>query len=77
MEEENFLGDQADLQDADRILGELNINPDHVVWAGVSLSVVLGITLILVIALFVMYCKVSSMAQATRVLRPRPHQDSD
>ena len=77
MEEEDFLGDQADLQDADRILGQLNISSDHVVWAGVSMSVVLAITLILVIALFGMYCKVSSMAQATRVLRPRPHQDSD
>ena len=77
MEEEDFLSDQADLQDADRILGQLNISPDHIVWAGVSISVVLAITLILVIALFGMYCKVSSMAQATRVLRPRPHQDSD
>ena len=77
MEDEDFLRDQSDLLAADMILGELKLSPDQVIWAGVSFSVVLGIILILVIALFVMYCKVTSVAQATKVLRPRPHKDSD
>ena len=77
VEDEDFLRDQSDLLAADTILGEVKISPDHVIWAGISFSVVLGIILILVIALFVMYCKVTSFAQATKVLRPRPHKDSD
>ena len=77
MEDEEFLKDQSVLLAADTILGEVKISPDHVIWAGVSFSVVLGIVLILVIALFVLYCKVTSFTQATKILRPRPHKDSD
>ena len=77
MEDEDFLRDQSDLLAADTILGELKISPDHVIWAGISFSMVLGIILILVIALFVLYCKVSSFAQDTNRFRPRPHKDSE
>ena len=77
MEDEEFMKDQSVLLAADTILGEVMINPNHVVWAGVSFSVVLGIVLILVIALFVLYCRVTSLTQATKILRPRPHKDSD
>ena len=76
MENEEFLKDQAVLLAADTILGEVKINPNHVVLAGVSFTVVLGIILILVIALFVMYCKVTNLTRTTMILRPRPHQDS-
>ena len=77
VEEESFLRDQSDLVAADTILGEIKLSPDHVIWAGISFSMVLGIILILVIALFVLYCKVSSFAQATNRFRPRPHKDSE
>ena len=76
-EHESFLSDQADLEDADSILGEIKLNPDHVIWAGISFSTVLGIMLILITALFVLYCKVSSFAQVTKRYRTRPHQDSE
>ena len=76
-EEESFLSDQTDLVDADSILGEIKLSPDHVIWAGISFSMVLGIMLILIIALFVLYCKVSSFAQVTKRYRTRPHKDSE
>ena len=62
-EDEIFLSDQTDLAVAESILGDIKLSPDHVIWAGISFSTVLFIMLVLIIALFVIYCKTSNFAQ--------------
>ena len=76
-EDNNFLSDQADLLEADSLLGEIKLIPDHVIWAGISFSTVLFIMLVLIMVLFVLYCKMSSFSQITKRYRTRPHQDSE
>ena len=76
-EDEIFLSDQTDLAVAESILGDIKLSPDHVIWAGISFSTVLFIMLVLIIALFVIYCKTSSSAQVAKKYRTRPHQGSE
>ena len=76
-DETDFLKDQADLQKADTILGEIKLAPDHVILAGISFTTVLVILLILIVILFVLYCKLSRMTCGTQRYRSRPHQDSE
>ena len=76
-DEINFLNDQADLQSADTILGEIKLAPDHVILAGISFTTVLAILLILIVILFVLYCKMSSMSCYAKIYRSCPHQDSE
>ena len=72
-----FLNDQADLAKADSILGEIKLAPDHVIWAGISFSTVLLMMLVLIIVLFVLYCKMSNISCVAKRYRTRPHHGSE
>ena len=72
-----FLSDQADLAEADSILGKIKLSPDYVIWAGISFSTVLLMMLVLIIVLFVLYWKMSSFSRVAKRYRTWPHHDSE
>ena len=73
-DEFGFLMDQEDLEMAKDILGDIKLEPKHIMIAGISFTTVLAIVILMVVILFFLYCRplccICQSQGTTRVHRP-------
>ena len=74
VDEQEFVNNQQDLVLSSQILGDMKMSPDHIVITGISFSLVLLLTLILVCILYCLMCG-PGLCKCQRE-KTRVHRDS-